>query len=138
MTTKNPTGYCPTCKQRVLLQREEIDTGLAILLLIFTAGIGLIVYIILYYSKPENRCVHCNTEVLSSRNIAKDDGEERISYQDNSNPYLQKQTKSNVRSHYIPVEEASRSSEKPTYCRLCGGKINSEDQRFCSNCGCEL
>ncbi|TFF87618.1 MAG: hypothetical protein EU550_02895 [Promethearchaeota archaeon] len=123
MTTKNPTGYCPICKQRVLLQREEIDNGLAILLLIFTAGIGFIIYLILYYSKPENRCVHCNSEVIPTQSIPNYEQQDRLSYQDNSNHYLHQETKPNVRSRY---------------CRLCGSKIDTEDQRFCSNCGCEL
>ena len=48
MTTTNPSGWCPRCQQNVLLTREEIDTCLAVVLLIFTAGIGLLIYLAIY------------------------------------------------------------------------------------------
>ena len=65
MTTTNPTGYCPRCQQNVLLKREEIDTCLAIILLIFTAGIGLLIYLAIYYSKAEDRCIHCGAKITA-------------------------------------------------------------------------
>ena len=65
MSSSTPIGYCEHCKQNVLLSRQDIDTCLAIILLLFTAGIGLIIYLIIYYSRPKNRCVHCGTEVVT-------------------------------------------------------------------------
>ncbi|MEJ2251116.1 MAG: zinc-ribbon domain-containing protein [Candidatus Lokiarchaeota archaeon] len=136
MTTKNPTGYCPHCKQNVLLTREDIDVCLAIILLIFTAGIGLIIYIAIYYSKPENRCVHCNTIVEPKYNFPNRQTQARMTYQDHDNPYVyQEKVESKSNSNYMPLEATKAYSDKQRYCELCGAKIESENQKFCSNCG---
>jgi hypothetical protein len=63
MTSTTPIGFCSHCNQKVLLKRQDIDVCLAIILLIFTAGIGLLIYLIIYYSKKENQCIHCGTIV---------------------------------------------------------------------------
>ncbi|MGV9171384.1 MAG: hypothetical protein ACOC44_00465 [Promethearchaeia archaeon] len=55
------TAYCSKCERNVLLVREDIDLPLAIILLIFTAGFGLFIYLIIYYNREENRCVHYYT-----------------------------------------------------------------------------
>ena len=52
------TGYCPKCSKNVLLTRGKLDFCIAIMLLIFTIGIGLIFY---YYAREKNRCVHCGS-----------------------------------------------------------------------------
>ena len=53
------SGYCGHCQQQVSAKREEIDICLAIILAIFTVGIGLAIYLAIWHSKPINRCVHC-------------------------------------------------------------------------------
>lgn len=45
------TAYCSNCQKNVLLVREDIDIPLAIILLVFTAGFGLFVYLIIYYNR---------------------------------------------------------------------------------------
>ena len=82
MPTSNPTGFCPRCNQNVLLTRKDFDTCLAIILLIFTAGIGLIIYLAVYHSKPEDKCVHCGTQIILSQS------QKSYSYQ----PQIQTQT----------------------------------------------
>jgi hypothetical protein len=139
MTTINPTGYCPNCKQNVLLAREDIDVGLAILLLIFTAGIGLIIYLVIYYSRPENRCVHCNTEALSVQSKSNYTDQKQVSYQSNENPYIyHKETDTNLESQNLSEGSTKEISEKINYCPLCGSKIDTESQKYCSNCGSQL
>jgi hypothetical protein len=48
-------GYCPKCAKEVYMKREEIDICLCIILAIFTAGIGLLIYMVIYLDKKENR-----------------------------------------------------------------------------------
>jgi hypothetical protein len=115
MERRNPTGYCPRCNQEVLLTREEINWGVAILLLCFTGGIGLIIYLVIFYSRPENRCVHCNARVVNrvpqySREIQPD---RSISNQSNE------------------INE----NDGPKYCPFCGEQLKSLNVRFCSHCG---
>ncbi|MHA1821596.1 MAG: hypothetical protein ACTSU2_11545 [Promethearchaeota archaeon] len=57
-------GYCPHCGRMVTTTREDIDVGLALFLLFCTGGIGLIIYLIIYYTQPEDKCVFCKTKVL--------------------------------------------------------------------------
>ncbi|TFG18455.1 MAG: zinc-ribbon domain-containing protein [Promethearchaeota archaeon] len=116
--SRNPTGYCPRCKQDVLLTREEINWGVAILLLCFTGGIGLIIYLIIYYSKSEDRCIHCNARVLS---------------------------RAPQYSHLIePITPQPQQkleaieSNNSKYCPFCGEQLESSNDRFCSNCGTKV
>ncbi len=53
--------YCPKCEMEVNTQREEINWVLLIILAIFTAGIGVLIYLAIYFNKPENRCIHCDS-----------------------------------------------------------------------------
>ncbi|MHA2087365.1 MAG: hypothetical protein ACW972_03750, partial [Promethearchaeota archaeon] len=53
--------YCPQCKMNVLTKKEDFRVGLAIILIIFTGGLGLLIYAAIYLDKEKNRCVHCNS-----------------------------------------------------------------------------
>lgn len=122
MTTKNPTGFCSRCNQEVLLNREDIDTCLAILLLIFTAGIGLIIYLAIYYNKVENRCVHCGAVVTAPQT--------QTPY--TSQPQIQQP------SYSTPVNVSEEvTGAKPNFCALCGEKLEA-GTRFCQNCGSQI
>ena len=124
MTTTNPSGYCPRCQQNVLLTREEIDTCLAIVLLIFTAGIGLIIYLAIYYSKPEEYCIHCHTKVTAFQTPTP------YTYQ--SQPQIQQP------SYSTPVNVSEEiSSDRPNFCALCGEKLEA-GAKFCQNCGSQI
>lgn len=114
MTKKNPVAYCPNCKMNVNLKREGINIPFAILLGIFTGGIGLLIYLAIYYNRAEDRCAQCRT---------------RISVlQTNSYEY---QTKSTLPTKGI--EEVK--GEKIFFCPLCGEQLNGRNTKFCSNCG---
>ncbi|TFF86210.1 MAG: zinc-ribbon domain-containing protein [Promethearchaeota archaeon] len=115
---RSPTGYCPICKQEVLLTREDINWGVAILLLCFTGGIGLIIYLVIYYSKPEDRCIHCNNRVIS---------------------------RAAQSSHVVelvgPVlnqNDKVLENEEPKYCVFCGEQLESSNVRYCPHCGSKV
>jgi len=69
MSTNNTVGYCPICKQNVLLVREAVNWSLIIILIIFTGGIGLIVYAIVYFKKVPSRCIHCRSLIALGSTI---------------------------------------------------------------------
>ncbi len=121
MTTTNPTGWCQRCQQKVLLKREEIDTCLAIVLLIFTAGIGLLIYLAIYYSKAEDRCIHCGAKVTSLQAHS---------------PYTyQTQAPIQPPSYTTPVNASEEiTGSRPNFCSLCGEKLDP-GIKFCPNCG---
>jgi hypothetical protein len=123
MATRNPTGYCPRCKQDVLLTREDINWGVAILLLCFTGGIGLIIYLVIYYSKPEDRCIHCNMRIV------------RGSSQYSSRSLIsQNESFSSKEIQKIQPNE----NDQPKYCPFCGEKLESSNVKFCSSCGTKV
>lgn len=118
------TGFCQHCNQNVLLRRDDFDVCLAIILLIFTAGFGLIIYIAVYYSKPANRCIHCGN---------------RIPYIDSSQ-YLPQETPSQGYQQTLPpptVQESAKLEDKATYCTFCGEELKS-GVNYCPNCGSKI
>jgi hypothetical protein len=120
MTTTNPTGWCPRCQQNVLLKREEIDTCLAIILLIFTAGIGLLIYLAIYYSRPEENCIHCGAKITSAQ----------FSKQTTYQPQAQSYTT-------VPRTNDQITGARPNFCALCGEKLEI-GAKFCQNCGSQV
>lgn len=106
----------------MLLAREDIDLLLAIILLCFTAGIGLIIYLMIYYSKPENMCVHCNS-VVSSQSPG-------------DIPQIKSSQLQTTEVEYNQVV-VSQEPEKQKYCQFCGEKIQ-EDAQFCQGCGAKV
>jgi hypothetical protein len=123
MSTLASTEYCPHCKQRVLLVRKNFDICLALILLIFTAGIGLIIYLIIYYSQPKNRCIHCGTEI----NL--------LPSEFSSESSLQGSQQALIKNHQRDV---INEEQKIAYCPFCGIKLDKREQKFCENCGSSL
>ena len=125
MTTRNPVGYCPNCKQKVLLVREDINWPLAIVLLFFTAGIGLIIYLIIYYNQAEDHCVHCHTQITAS-----------------GIPYTPSPA-SNISSPQNRTQDSNQNYQQPEktqirYCPFCGEPLRENKAQFCSNCGSKV
>ena len=52
--------YCSQCKKNVETKKEDINIALAIVLAIFTGGIGLLIYVAIYLEK-RYKCIHCNS-----------------------------------------------------------------------------
>lgn len=129
-------GYCPHCKQNVLLKRDDIDICLAIILLIFTAGIGLIVYLIIYYSKPENKCIHCGSVCQVMLPSQYPEPSTELSYKPQTNS---KQI--SYRGQALPqLKEDLAFSEKieEKTCPFCGEKLDNRGVKHCPNCGSKL
>jgi hypothetical protein len=118
MTSKNPVGYCPYCKMKVSLKREGINIPLAILLGIFTGGIGLLIYLAIYYNRAEDRCINCRNRIFPLQTPV------------NSSTY---QTQSKLTATTGKVEEVR--GEKLFYCSFCGEKLDERNLEFCPNCG---
>jgi len=121
--------YCPRCENNVLTTREDIDICLAIILLIFTAGIGLIVYLIYYYAQEENRCIHCRSICLPQKT---DQGSKLITPV--SNPYHHNQETQQVQL----IQVNSGEGEGSKYCSNCGVKLNRLDMNYCPFCGTNI
>ena len=120
MSMVNNIGYCPHCKQNVLLKREDIDICVAIILCIFTAGIGLVIYLIIYYSRPQNRCVHCNSIVSPALN-------ETVTTQ-------------KIEGSVTPSSYSLPQSNKESinFCAYCGEAIQSSNSQYCAHCGTKI
>ncbi|MBD3255283.1 MAG: zinc-ribbon domain-containing protein [Candidatus Lokiarchaeota archaeon] len=131
LPTSNPTGYCPHCQERVLLVREPIDTFLAIILLCCTFGVGLFIYLIIYYSKKEDRCIHCNTKITQTL----PQGIKPIEYLPPKREATYSQEKTSVSSR--PTIEKIES-QRAKFCPLCGAQLDARNQKFCPNCGSEI
>ncbi|TXT64915.1 MAG: hypothetical protein BAJALOKI3v1_150018 [Promethearchaeota archaeon] len=130
------TGYCPHCGEVVLGKREDIDICLAIILAIFTAGIGLIIYLIIWYSKDENRCVHCNSVLRPT---------ETQFQPSQGQPYRQEPTPPQQNPYKMASSSTSTSNSKEEvisggntkYCPFCGSDIEP-GAKFCPNCGSKI
>ncbi|MFX1258272.1 MAG: hypothetical protein ACFFAN_10455 [Promethearchaeota archaeon] len=134
MPTTNPIGYCLNCKQNVLLIRKRLDPLIGIILFCCTFGISFFIFLIIHYSKPENRCIHCGTicTVLPNQYIQKSS---QLLYQQQTQDY-QSTSHPQYNKPYIQVERVE--GEKANYCPLCGAKLDNRNKKFCSNCGNEI
>ncbi len=123
----NQTGYCYHCKQQVLLKREDIDMCLAIILLFFTAGIGLIIYLAIYYGKEENRCVHCGA--TCSQTIESPGSQ--VTPQVSPQPQYQERS-------LPPQEIVQQNTKDVNFCPFCGESFDQKGVKFCPNCGSKI
>lgn len=122
------TKYCPNCKMNVLTTREDIDICLVIILCIFTAGIGLLIYLAIYYDKEPNRCVHCKTIVQPVSNEQWDNSSSVTSNQIDG--YQEIKT---YKKYESIVEENSK------FCSNCGVKLGDrEGLKYCAFCGSKI
>ncbi|MFX1236266.1 MAG: zinc-ribbon domain-containing protein [Promethearchaeota archaeon] len=135
MSITNNIGYCNHCQQNVLLKRKEFDVCLAIILVFFTAGIGLLIYLAIYHSKPPDRCVHCNSlcfpqvtakssnSTIQNNNIAP------------KNPYIVQDQK--PKEIQMPQKIEEEIPPEKGYCGFCGEEI-TPGTKFCPSCGTKL
>ncbi len=109
-------GYCSKCNGNVLLTREEINVPLVIVLAIFTGGLGLIIYFLIYRDKPVNRCVHCKSVCESEK-------------------FVNNTTNQKVLSDATSQNEA----ESMKHCSNCGVELGDrEGVYFCAFCGFQI
>lgn len=120
--------YCPKCKMNVETKKEDFRVGLAIILVIFTGGLGLLIYAAIYLDKAKNRCIHCSSVCNS----------QLISNQSNSNYQLI--SNSNQITSQKAVAQTVQLIEGPVkYCFSCGVELDQrEDAKFCRFCGTNI
>ena len=118
--------YCPKCKQNVLTTREDFRIGLAIILAIFTGGIGLLIYLAIYLDKEQNRCIHCKTVCQIQQEIV----------QMNS-PY-QVGNQSHQRQFIVSPIKKETAEDNSKFCYNCGTKLSERKAKFCPLCGSNL
>jgi len=110
MSTRNRVGYCPICKQNVLLVREALNWPLMIILL------------------PESRCIHCHAQIsLESYKSV-----QSATYVQTKN---QKPQISNVNSD---IKVNANETSKLKYCSYCGEPLLNELAKFCAHCGSKV
>jgi len=128
MSTRNALGYCPNCGHNVLLFREAINWPLAIILLIFTGGIGLIVYGVIYYNKIPNRCIHCHSQIaLVSTNSVQSSNQIQ--------PISRLGQESGINA-VDPVED--NKTLQQNICSFCGEALFNKEAKFCAHCGTKV
>ncbi|MHA1931327.1 MAG: hypothetical protein ACW96X_02240 [Promethearchaeota archaeon] len=102
----------------------EFNIAIAIILAIFTGGIGLLIYVAIYLDREKRpRCIHCNS-------ICYTQSDTQIS----SNYQLI--TTSNQNQNQKTVLVSQQPGEKAKFCYSCGVELNqNEEARFCPLCG---
>ena len=116
--------YCPQCQKNVETKKEDFRIGLAILLIIFTGGFGLLIYVAVYLDKAKNRCIHCNN--VCQTQIINDPPMPNYQVISSSGQSLKQQT----------ILELQPVEGKAKFCYNCGVELNqSEEAKFCALCG---
>lgn len=138
VTHYNSSGYCPYCQQFVPLKREDMNAPLAILLFIFTAGVGFFIYLLVYFLNSKDRCVYCGSFVQF--NIP----QRCVECYSQTQTHYQQQVYTQPTQNYVQVVEKSPppeisegSNKTPKFCFSCGKKFNGKGY-FCDRCGAKL
>ncbi len=128
MSTNNTIGYCPSCKQNVILVREAVNWALVIILTVLTGGIGLIVYGIIYFNKAPRRCIHCRSLIVltSTSNVQSSNQSQPIAR-------LEQESDINVGDS---VEE--NKTLQQNLCSFCGEILLNKEAKFCAHCGTKV
>jgi hypothetical protein len=112
----------------VLTKKEDFRVGLAIILIIFTGGLGLLIYAAIYLDKEKNRCVHCNSVC----------NYQLVSAQSNTN-YQVISSSNQVSSQKGVVQTTQLIEGEAKYCFSCGVELDhSSDAKFCGFCGTKI
>jgi len=120
--------YCPSCNMNVYTKKNEFNIGLAIILAIFTGGIGLLIYVAVYLDREHKpRCIHCDSVCYDQ----KEDSQPKSNYQVISTSYHKENQKIMV--------EPQQVDERPKFCYNCGSELDrSEKANFCALCGSSI
>ncbi|MHA2010297.1 MAG: hypothetical protein ACXABO_20910 [Promethearchaeota archaeon] len=121
--------YCKKCNANVLVREEDFNIVLAVILAIFTGGLGLLIYVAIYLEK-RRKCVHCNTVCkVEVKEVIND--QPQTSYQVISTSHQSQNPKSMVQTQLLV--------EGTKFCYSCGTELDqSEDAKFCRFCGTNI
>jgi hypothetical protein len=121
--------YCKKCNANVLVKQEDFNIVIAVILAIFTGGLGLLIYVAIYLEK-RHKCVHCNT-------VCKVEVKEVINDQQLSN--YQIISTSHQSQNQKPIAQTQLLVEGTKFCYSCGTELDqSEDAKFCRFCGTNI
>ncbi len=126
--------YCPNCKRNVLATRENFRVGLAIILAIFTGGIGLLIYLAIYLDKPRVYCIHCRTEC----EIRQTEEQRTTNYTYPSSTYQVVSQAPQKQLMIVPVEKKNIVETKTTFCHNCGTELSDRAGQYCYLCGASI
>jgi hypothetical protein len=120
--------YCPKCKMNVYTKPNNFNIGLAIVLAIFTGGIGLLIYVAVYLDKSQKpRCIHCDSICYDQKET------NRI-----TSDYPMVNIPNQPQNQKIIIE-SQQVEEKPLFCYNCGSELdNSSNANFCALCGTSI
>jgi len=120
--------YCSKCTTNVYTKKNEFNIGLAIILAIFTGGIGLLIYVAIYLDKEHKpRCIHCNSVCY----------EQKENNQSSSN--YQVISTSHQPDNQRIIVESQQTVERSKFCYNCGTELSqSENAKFCALCGSSI
>mgnify|MGYP003565619368 CR=1 FL=1 len=116
--------YCPKCEQKVYTKQMPFNVGVAIILAIFTGGIGLLIYVAIYLDREKNpRCIHCNSVCY-----------EQVKEINEISNYQTVSTSHQMQNQQLVVETKVENNSK--FCYNCGVILNQrEEAKFCPLCG---
>lgn len=127
--------YCPHCKRNVLATRKDFRVGLAIVLAIFTGGIGLLIYLAIYLDKDKILCIHCRTECQ----IRQTEEQLNVNSGYTSSNYAVVNQGPQKQLVVMPVEKESVEPNNTKYCYNCGAPLSGlKTQKFCPLCGSNI
>jgi hypothetical protein len=126
--------YCKKCGAEVPTKREEIDWFLLVILTIFTAGFGVLIYLAIYFDKPENRCVYCNSVCVALN--------EYQPYEPARNANRSTSTSADYPRKQVAVATVQEDRDTESigkFCPSCGAKLDERSKvNFCAYCGFDL
>jgi hypothetical protein len=129
-----PLGFCPKCQEEVFLKRNELDICLLIILTLFTAGIGTIIYLIIYYSDEPKRCVKCNSICLP---LSPQNRPKKIMVNNNNDGTKNLHHKT---INYCPEcgVKLGNSSNQANFCPFCGSNLKVRERVLSKNIDCSV
>lgn len=121
------TMYCPNCKTNVLTVREDFRVGLAIILAIFTGGIGLLIYLAIYLDKEQNRCIHCKTACQIQQEMVLTNSNYQVLNQSHQSQLV------------VTTIEKESAEDGAKFCYNCGVQLTGRGgSKFCPYCGSNI
>ena len=122
------TMYCPKCKMNVFTVRDDLDIGLLIILCIFTAGIGAIIYLAIYFDNDANRCIHCKS--ICNPVMIEDESKNSISLL---------KCCPNEKSKKETINQIQIKDERTKYCFNCGTELDERERlNYSAYCGTRI
>ncbi|MFW9902199.1 MAG: hypothetical protein ACFFDY_13115 [Candidatus Thorarchaeota archaeon] len=120
--------YCPKCNMNVYTKKNEFNIGLAIILAIFTGGLGLLIYVAIYLDREHKpRCIHCDSVCYEQKELE----------QQSSNYQLI--SSSQQPEHLQTIKKSDHIEEKAHFCYNCGTELSQNDNaKFCALCGSSI